>query len=67
MPEGIGARGALNPEAVSTRLTSAVERARQALESATTPTQKDAARGSLERAVKRLTDWTLHGIAPTEE
>ena len=66
MPEGSGARGALNAEAISLRLTDAVERARRALEIAETPTENDAAMRALEHAVKRLRDWTLSGIAPSD-
>jgi len=67
MPEGIGARGALNAEAVSTRLTDAVENARRALEAAKTPTENDAAFTELERAVKLLNSWTLDGVPPSDE
>jgi hypothetical protein len=67
MPERSGSRCALNPEAVSRRLTDAVEGARRALDSAKTPTEKDAAFEALGHAVKRLTDWTLDGIPPPHE
>ena len=63
MPE---ARSAIDAEAVSRRLTDAAESARQALAGAKTPTEKDAARKALERAVKRLTEWTLDGIPPSD-
>ena len=57
---------ALDAEAVSRRLTDAAESARQALTAAKTPREREAAVKELERAVKRLTDWTLEGIRPSD-
>jgi hypothetical protein len=48
----------------SLQLTEAVENARHLLAAAKTPAEKEVAIQELTRAVKRVTDWTLRGIAP---